>query len=47
VVVVRDRNKREIGRGIVNYSVNDLNQTTEKKGKLEVIHCDNLVLSGR
>ncbi len=47
VVTVCDQRQHEIGRGIVNYSVSDLHKINEKKGKPEVIHCDNLVLAGR
>ncbi len=47
VVVVSDKNDREIARGLVNYSTVDLAKIEEKKGKLEVIHCDNLVLCQR
>ena len=47
IVVVRDRNCREIARGIVNYSMEELNKVQEKKGKKEAIHCDNLVLCQR
>lgn len=45
VVVIKDKQNNEIGRGIINYSINDLNKITDKKGKIEAIHCDNLVLS--
>ncbi len=45
VVVVSDKNDQEIARGITNYSIADLlNYTDDKKGRQEVIHCDNLVL---
>ena len=47
VVVVSDRNDQEIARGLINYSTADLAKIEEKKGKLEVIHCDNLVLCKR
>ncbi len=47
VVMVCDKDYQEIARGIVNYSVADLQNVTDKKGKREVIHCDNLVLSKR
>jgi len=47
VVVVHDKSRQEIARGIVNYSTTDLNNTKDKKGKTEVIHCDDLVLSKR
>jgi len=45
VVVIRDPQKHEIGRGIINYSFFELDKIEEKKGKPEVIHCDNLVLA--
>jgi len=47
IVVIYDKDKQEIGRGIINYSVGDLHKIDDKKGKREVIHCDNLVLSER
>lgn len=47
VVIVKDNHGQEIGRGLVNYSTGDLYKIGDKKGKLEVIHCDNLVLSKR
>ena len=47
VVVIYDKDKQEIGRGIINYSISDLHKVDDKKGKREVIHCDNLVLSER
>ena len=47
VVVVQDKNGEEIGRGMTNYSIDALHKITERKGKPEVIHCDNLVLSRR
>ena len=47
VVVVSDKNDQEIARGLSNYSTVDLAKIEEKKGKLEVIHCDNLVLCQR
>ncbi len=45
VVIVMDKNKQEIARGIINYSTADLSKVDDKKGKLEVIHRNNLVLS--
>jgi len=45
VVVVCDKNQEEIAKGITNYSVIDLHKIQDRKGKSEVIHCDNLVLS--
>ncbi|MDP2653806.1 MAG: glutamate 5-kinase [Candidatus Omnitrophota bacterium] len=47
VVVVSDKDGREIGRGISNYSVSDLHKVSDKKDKKEVIHVDNLVLCAR
>ncbi|MCD4781475.1 MAG: glutamate 5-kinase [Candidatus Omnitrophica bacterium] len=47
VVVVCDQVKHEIARGIVNYSIADLYQMKDKRGKLEAIHRDNLVLAQR
>ncbi len=47
VVVVCDQDRKEIARGIINYSYQDLASTDNKKGKTEVIHCDDLVLSKR
>ncbi len=47
VIVVCDPSRHEIARGIVNYSVSELNKMNEKNGKMEAIHYDNLVLSER
>ncbi len=47
VVVVSDKYEHEIARGLINYSSADLAKIEEKKGKPEVIHCDNLVLCQR
>ncbi len=50
VVVICDKSKQPMARGIINYSFTDLEktlQTQEKRGKREVIHCDNLVVSQR
>ncbi|MGE0269009.1 MAG: glutamate 5-kinase [Candidatus Omnitrophota bacterium] len=47
VVVVKDKDNHEIARGIINYSITDLNKAQEKKGQYEVIHVDDLVLSER
>jgi glutamate 5-kinase len=47
VVIVQDKDKEELARGIINYSTTDLYRIQEKKGKLEVIHVDNLVLNKR
>jgi glutamate 5-kinase len=47
VVVVHDRDDQEIARGIINYSNSELDKIKDKKGKSEVIHRDELVLSQR
>lgn len=47
VVVVKGLDKHEIARGIINYSTADLNAAGEKKGRQEVVHVDDLVLSER
>ncbi|MBU0469394.1 MAG: glutamate 5-kinase [Candidatus Omnitrophica bacterium] len=47
VVVVQDKSKNEIARGVVSYSMTELQKIKEKKGKLEAIHRDNLVLCAR
>ena len=47
IVIVADKTGQEIARGKINYSVAELNETQEKKGKLEAIHVDNLVFSER
>jgi glutamate 5-kinase len=47
VVVVRDSQGQEIARGLINYSVADLNKLTDRRGRTEAIHCDNLVFSER
>lgn len=47
VVVVHDHSDQEIARGVINYSISDLHSTKDKKGKKEVIHRDELVLSKR
>ena len=47
VVIIQDQHRKEIGRGIINYSMSDLERITDRKGQPEVIHCDNLVLSQR
>ena len=47
VVVVQDKAKNEIARGVVNYSMTELQKIKDKKGKLEAIHIDNLVLCER
>jgi len=45
VVIICDQDGQEFARGVVNYSVSDLHKIEERKGKQEVIHCDNLVLA--
>lgn len=47
VVVVVDSEGHEIARGIINYSAMDLFKIEDKKGRQEVIHYDNLVVSGK
>jgi len=47
VVVVQDKDHQEIARGIINYSMIDLSKLEDKKGKLEAIHYDDLVLCQR
>lgn len=47
VVIVVAPGDKEIARGIVNYSISELHRDGDKKKKLEVIHCNNLVLSKR
>ena len=47
VVVVQDKAKNEIARGVVNYSMTELQKIKDKKGKLEAIHIDDLVLCER
>lgn len=47
VVVVLDEKRNEIARGISNYSNSDLTSLTEKKGRVEAIHYNDLVLSQR
>jgi glutamate 5-kinase len=47
VVAVQDQRGREIARGVSHYSSSDLSRIEEKKGKREVIHCDDLVLCQR
>lgn len=45
VVVICDEEGQEFGRGIVNYSSEDVRQIEDKKGKQEIVHRDNLVLA--
>lgn len=47
VVIIQDKDARELGRGIVDYSNTELAKIEDKKGKPEVIHADNLVFSER
>lgn len=47
VVVVRCMDKQEIARGIINYSTAELAAAGERKGRQEVIHVNDLVLSER
>jgi len=45
IVSVCDKERQEFARGITKYSLSDLDKVQEKRGKPEVIHCDNLVIS--
>ncbi|MBF0569560.1 MAG: glutamate 5-kinase [Candidatus Omnitrophica bacterium] len=47
VVLVEDATGQEIARGVTNYSVSDLAKATDKKAKREVIHIDDLVVTGK
>ncbi|OGX34957.1 MAG: glutamate 5-kinase [Omnitrophica WOR_2 bacterium RIFCSPHIGHO2_02_FULL_52_10] len=47
VIVVQDKARQEIARGISNYSSSGLTGIQEKKGQKELIHRDNLVLCER
>jgi len=47
VVILKDKDNNEIARGMINYSPLDLSQIENKKGKLEAVHRDNLVLNQR
>jgi glutamate 5-kinase len=47
IVVVFDEQGEEIARGIINYSMAELNRLEDKRGKQEAIHYDNLVLCKR
>ncbi len=47
VVVVCDKVGVELARGITNYSTAELEKMEDRKGKLEAIHRDNLVLAER
>jgi len=44
VVAIEDKGHQPVGRGIINYSITELERIVDKKGKKEAIHCDNLVL---
>jgi glutamate 5-kinase len=47
VIIVQDKHRQEIARGIINYSTVTIANIKEKKGQREVIHRDNLVLCER
>ena len=47
VIVVQDKSRQEIARGISNYSSSGLAGIQEKKGQKELIHRDDLVLCER
>lgn len=47
VVIIYGQDNHELARGLVNYSLVELEKIEEKKGKAEVIHCDDLILSQR
>ncbi|MDD3374856.1 MAG: glutamate 5-kinase [Candidatus Omnitrophica bacterium] len=47
VVAIVDQANSEIARGIINYSVNDLHKINNKKGEMEVVHCNEMVLCQR
>jgi len=47
VVMVSSEEGKEIARGIINYSIDDLHKIEDRKQKQEVIHCNNMVLSQR
>ena len=44
-MTIQDKNGSQIARGIINYSVGDLHKMTDKKGRLEAIHYDHMILS--
>jgi glutamate 5-kinase len=46
VVIIADIQGQEIGRGITHYSVAELLKTTDRKAKHEVVHLDDLVITG-
>ena len=45
VVVICDEKNNVFARGISNYSTSDLHKIEDKKGKQEIVHRDNLVIS--
>lgn len=45
VVIICDQEGLEFARGIINYSASELEKIEDKKGKQEVVHCDNLVVA--
>jgi glutamate 5-kinase len=47
VISICDQKNHEFARGVINYSVSDLHKIEDKKGRQEVVHRDNLVLSQR
>ncbi len=47
VVSVFDKDGIEIARGVINYSVAELNKIEDKKGRQELIHRNNLLLMGK
>jgi len=47
VVSVVDKSRKEIARGVINYSAAELNKIEDKKGRQEVIHRNNLLLKGK
>ena len=47
IVAVADMHNQEIARGLIEYSLTELQNLEDKKGKKEAIHKDNLVLCKR
>ena len=45
VVIICDEKNNAFARGITNYSTSDLHKIEDKKGKQEIVHRDNLVIS--
>jgi len=45
VVLVCDKEGKEIARGITNYSISDLHKLTDRRGKKEIIHCNDLAIT--